>query len=453
MDEGTRGTQPEGARGSEGGAGNAGGAGAPARGDASTSRGLGARPKSKRRPIMRTIVRVLLWVVVLGAIVGALVLAYRPRPVLVDVATVRRGTLKVSIEEDGRTRLRGRYQVSSPLGGRVMRVTLRPGDKVKEGDPLATIVPAAAPLLDVRTIAESEARLHAAGAGERVAKTNVERARTALDLAKSELERTQKLADSGAITRAELDRVAGEVRLRQSELASAQFGALVSAHERSMAAAVLERSQPKQPAQKDRPAESMLVTSPVSGTVLRVDRESEGVVAPGTPLLEVGDTKNLEIVVDVLTADAVHVRPGMPVVIERWGGPTALRAHVRLVEPSATTRLSALGVEEQRVNVLIDLDEAPEVWASLGDGYRVEARIVTRELADALLVPSGSVFRKGESWAVFVLGAGGKAELREITIAARTAREVAIDKGLAEGERIVLHPSDRVAAGVAIAPR
>lgn len=418
--------------------------------DASTSRGLGARPKSKRRPVLRTVVRMTLWAVVLAAIVGALVLAYRPRPVQVDVATVRRGTLKVSIEEDGRTRIRGRYQVSSPLGGRVMRVTLRPGDPVKEGDPLATIVPAAAPLLDVRTIAESEARLHAAGAGERVAKTNVERARTALELAKAELERTQKLSDSGAITRAELDRVAGEVRLRQSELASAQFGALVSAHERTMAAAVLERSQPKQ---KDRPAESMLVTSPVSGTVLRVDRESEGVVAPGTPLLEVGDTKNLEIVIDVLTADAVHVRPGMPVVIERWGGPAALRAHVRLVEPSATTRLSALGVEEQRVNVLVDLDEPPEVWASLGDGYRVEARIVTRELEGALLVPSGSVFRKGESWAVFVFGPQGKAELREITIAARTAREVAVEKGLAESERIVLHPSDRVAAGVAISPR
>jgi HlyD family secretion protein len=353
------------------------------------------------------------------------------------------------LEEDGKSRVRARFVVSAPLLGRVLRTPLRAGDSVEEGQVVATILPQAAPLLDGRSLAEAEARADASAAGVRQASATVERAKVARDLAKQELSRATALADSGAIGRADLDRAAAEARLRDSDLAAAQFAAQVARYEETLARAVLKRNAPGK--DEDKTA-SIPVVSPVQGRVLHVYQENEGVVAPGQALLEIGDPSNLEIVVDVLTADAVSVHPGQRATVERWGG-EPLAAHVRLVEPSAKTKLSALGVEEQRVDVILDLDDPHDRWATLGDGYRVETRIVVDEIADAVKVPVGALFRDGDAWSVFVVDAAGKAHRRKLELQAQGTREAAASSGLDVGERVVVHPSDRVKEGVKVEPR
>ncbi len=404
----------------------------------------GARRKGKqvlRRWLGRAVIALLI-----GGAVLAVALSLRPRPVPVEIADVTRGPLEVVLEEDGKTRVRARFVVSAPLLGRVLRTPLRAGDPVEEGQVVATILPQAAPLLDPRTLAEAEARAHASSAGVRQASTAVERATVAQDLAKQELARAKALADSGAIGKAELDRAMAEVRLRDADLSAAQFGAQVARHEEAVSRAVLKRSTPGDDSDK---AASITVVSPVKGRVLHVYQESEGVVAPGQALLEIGDPENLEVVVDVLSADAVRVRGGQRATIERWGG-DPLAAHVRVVEPSARTKLSALGVEEQRVDVILDLDDARDRWSSLGDGYRIEVRIVLVDMTDVVRLPVGALFRDRDGWAAFVVDAEGIARRRQLELTAQSTRDAAVKSGLEAGDRVVLHPSDRVKEGVRV---
>lgn len=382
-----------------------------------------------------------------AALVVAVVAAARPRPVAVDLATVRRGAMQVTVDEAGRTRVRDRYVVLAPLGGELARITLRAGDTIARGGPLARILPQAPALLDPRSRAEATARLATAQSAAQQAKTNVARAELALEHARGDAERFKRLAASGSISPDEAAHAELEMNLRTQELASARFGAQVAAHDVETASAVLARY-----GDGAKGRDAFDVVSPIAGRVLRVIQSSAGMVAPGAPLLELGDPTELEAVVDVLTEDAVRIPPRAKVVLDRWGGAWTLAAHVRLVEPSAFTRLSALGVEEQRVSVVIDFDEPLERRAALGDGFRVEARIATWQKDDAIAIPSSAAFRQGEGWAVFV-ALDGRARLRSVEIGRRSASEVQIVSGVAEGDKVVVHPSDKVEDGVRIATR
>lgn len=411
--------------------------------NAASSRPL-ATPNAARKRRRRWASRAF-WGVLGTTGIAALVWAWQPKPVAVDVAAVSRGDLVVSVEEVARTRVRDRYVVSAPLGGNLLRIELRPGDTVETGSVLARIVPMSSPLLDPRTKVEATARSGAATAGERQARAAVSRAELALKHAEDELERDRRLAESGSIPQQSITRAELEFRLRSEELASSRFASQMAAHEAAMARAALARFESL------RSTDGFDVPAPVGGSVLRVLAQSAGPVQPGTPLLEVGDPAALEVVTEVLSADAVRTSAGARVTLERWGGP-ALRAHVRRVEPSGFTRLSALGVEEQRVAVVIDLDEPRDRWASLGDGFRVETRIVIEEKRDVLRMPAGAVFRHGDGWAAYLLE-NGRARLAPIVLGSRGDAEVEVQQGVGESAVVVVHPSERVKDGVKIVER
>ncbi len=411
-----------------------------------TSEKSGAKRNNRalRRSAGKWIKRVLLAAFGLG-LLAMIVFAWLPKPVSVETAVAEKGKLVVTVDEDGRTRVKDRYVISAPLTGNVARVELRPGDSVKQGDVLARLVPLTAPLLDARTRKEAEARVNASAAARLQAKAQIERAQATLAYAKKQAKQTRELVAKGVVAESEADRTDLEERSREAELTSAKFGAKVADHELSMARAALGAfSAPgKVPS-----GEQMVVPSPVAGRVLKVIQESEGVVQAGAPLVEVGDPSALEIVVDVLTSDAVRIPSGARVLIERWGGET-LHGRVRLVEPSAFTRLSALGVEEQRVNAVIDLDEPYAKWKPLMDGYRVEAKIIVWQGEDVVKVPSSALFRSGDGWAVFVTR-DGRAQTTAVKIGQNNGLEAQIMEGLAPGDRVVVHPSDRVADGVRV---
>jgi HlyD family secretion protein len=400
--------------------------------------------RALRRTASKWIKRVLLAAFGLG-LLAMIVFAWLPKPVAVETALAAKGKLVVTVDEDGRTRVKDRYVISAPLMGNVARVELRPGDSVKQGDVLARLVPLTAPLLDARTKKEAEARVSASGAARLQAKAQIRRAEATLEYAKKQAKQTRELVKKGVVAEAEADRANLEERSREAELTSAKFGAKVADHELSMARAALGAfSAPGKVPSGDQ----MVVPSPVAGRVLKVIQESEGVVQAGAPLVEVGDPSALEIVVDVLTSDAVRIPAGARVLIERWGGET-LHGRVRLVEPSAFTRLSALGVEEQRVNAVIDLDEPYAKWKALMDGYRVEAKIIVWQGDDVVKVPSSALFRSGDGWAVFVTR-DGRAVTTSVQLGQNNGLEAQILEGLAAGDRVVVHPSDRVADGVRV---
>jgi HlyD family secretion protein len=403
-------------------------------------------PRERRRALLRNLRHALISLVLLGAAVVA-VLSLRPRAVPIDAARAERGPLVVAIEETGMTRVKDRYLVSSPTTGRVSRLLLEPGDSVREGDTLAEIAPALSPLLDERTRAEAEARLGAALSAVGQARAQASRASVAKELAEQELARTKRLAEGGSLPRQTLEQAEFAVRLRGDELSSAEFASKVALEEVRVARSALGTD--RQSAARDRHVD---VLAPVSGRVLRVQQKSAGVVQAGAPLVEVGDPTALEVVVDLLTSDAVQVQPGTPVTIQGWGGERPLSGKVRRIEPSAFTRPSALGVDEQRVNVVVALTDAPERWAALGDGYRVEARLVLWRAESVLKVPQGAVFRHGDGWALFRVD-GSVARLSPVRIGHRGETEVEIVSGLAARAMVAVHPGDRVKDGARVEPR
>lgn len=384
---------------------------------------------------------------VLVLIVGTLVYAWLPKPIPIDTAHVRRGDLRVMVEEDGRTRVKDRYIMSAPLAGDLARVAYEEGDPVVEGDILATISPLSPPLLDARSRAQAEAQVGSARAQQRQAATQVERARAAVDLASLDALRQEELVGRGAAVLEAVDRARTELRVRTEELEHARLALRVALHQVELAQAALERF-----GGGSREGVEMQVRAPIDGVVLRVLQTSAGVVQAGTALIEIGDPRRLEVVVDVLTRDAVAISSNAWVLIERWGGEAALEGHVERVEPSAFSTTSALGVEEQRVNVRIEIDSPHEQWTSLGDGYRVEARIMVEEIRDTLILPATAAFRRGDAWAAFKVE-DGRARLVPLEIGARSGIEVEVRAGLAEGDVVILHPSDRVANGVSVEPR
>jgi HlyD family secretion protein len=397
------------------------------------------RTKKKRARVVRRMV----WIALAVAIAVAIALAARPRPISVEAIAVQRGDLVVTVDEMAKTRVRDRYLVSAPMAGNVLRIELRPGDSVQAGSVLARVAPTPPPLLDPRARVQAEARVSSASAAQKQSLAAVARAEVAAEHADKELERTRSLVQSGSLAKDVLIDAELAARMRREELASARFASQMAAHDASMAAAALRRFEV-------RSDDGFDVTSPVAGRVLRVAQPSGGVIMPGAPLVEIGDPAGLEVVADVLTADAVRMHPGAKVTVHRWGG-TPLAAHVRTIEPSAFTRMSALGVEEQRVAVVIDLDEPRERWAALGDGYRVEVRILITERKDVVRVPLGATFRHDGAWAAYGVK-NGKAELVRLELGARSDADVEVVSGLSRGDVVVLHPSERVVQGARVEP-
>jgi len=382
------------------------------------------------------------WALASIAVIGALLWAFAPQPVEVEVASVTRGVFRKMIDEDGKTRVRERYVVSAPLAGRLLRVELKPGATVEVGTLLATLVPSAPTLFDARTERELAERLGAAEGEKLRANAAVERAQVALDQATADLARAAKLAGQGFTSKESLERVQRGVQLKAKELKIAEFDTHVAEHQVALARAAQSRAQQEAGGSGQR----WQIRSPVAGQILRVVQESEAVVPVGASILELGDPHNLEVVVDVLTADAAAIRPGADVELDHGGSARPLGGKVRLVEPAAFTKVSALGVEEQRVNIVIDFVAVPGDWQNLGDAHRVDARIVAEKRDDAITIPVGALFRHDGGWAAFVL-ADGRARLRTVKVGPRGGQQTVVESGLEPGERVIVYPSDAVRDG------
>lgn len=375
-----------------------------------------------------------------AACVAALAWAFAPRPLEVETATVTRGRFEQSIEEDGRTRLRERFTISAPVAARLARIRLREGDSVNAGDPIAVLTPVMSSMVDDRSLREATARLKAAEATAAGAAARVERARIAREEARLELQRTEKLAREGfvAVSRLDSARLAADGTRR--DLEAAQAAHATAMHERAQAAAVL------QPVERGASGAPLQLRAPVTGVVLRVPIQSEATVAPNTALLEIGDPSRLEVVAELLTTDAVLAQPGTLARIERWGGPP-VEGRVRRVEPAAFTKVSALGVEEQRVNVIIDLAETPEAWRNMGDGFRVTVRVITATATDAVQIPVGALVPTETGAMASYVVEGGRAALRPLELAGRNSTMGWVSRGLQPGQRVIVYPPPSIASG------
>jgi HlyD family secretion protein len=378
------------------------------------------------------------WRVLTGAAIVAavLALAFWPTIVEVDIVTVNRGDLLATIDEEGTTRVRQRFVISAPVAGRLQRLEVQAGDRVHRGRTVARLLPAAPVLLDSRTQAETAAAAQAAEAQLGQAKAERARATAAWERASSHVKRRRELADAGILARDQFEADVTELKIAEEARRAADFAVERAEQELKMAKA---RLQPPTVT-----GGAVTIASPVTGIVLKRYRESETDVPIGEPLLEVGDSSALEIVCDLLSTDAVRIAPGTRVIIEKWGGDEVLEGRVRYVEPSGFLKTSALGVEEQRVNVIIDFEKTTP--GNLGDGYRVEVRVVESELKDVLKVPVGSLFRQGDAWAVFVLESG-RARARRIELGLKNEFEAEVVTGLDQDEQVLLHPPDIVTDG------
>lgn len=389
------------------------------------------------------------WRYAAGALLLALiVVGLWPAAVPVETATVRRGDLIVTVNEEGITQVRHRYVVSAPASGHLRRITLKPGAPVIAGETvLAVLEPTGGDILDRRSRAQAEARVRGAQSQVAQAEAQRQRAVAALDFARSEATRQRALAQQNLIAQQQLDRVLNQERIAAQEDRAATFAAQVAQHELEQARAVLDRGL--SPAVD--PAALLTLTSPVSGRVLRVLQESSRVVTSGMAILEVGDPTDLEVRVEVLSRDGVAIAPGARMWLDHWGGDTPLEARVRWVEPAAFTKVSALGVEEQRVNVLGDLITPVADRASVGDGYRIEARIERARLENVLIAPAGALFQRDDQWTTFVIN-GGTVEQREVQVGLTNGLETEVVSGLAADERVVVYPGDRIIHGTRVTP-
>ncbi|MFU8838737.1 MAG: efflux RND transporter periplasmic adaptor subunit [Thiohalomonadaceae bacterium] len=371
-------------------------------------------------------------------IIAALALGSRAPPVLVDSAEVKRGDFRISVEQEGRTRVADRYEVYAPVPGQLARVLLEPGDAVQAGDALFVIHPLQTPPLDARSRAQAEAMLAGAEVSVQLAGSQLEAEQSRLALAESELRRARPLLEQALISVEQFERIEAEARRARASERSARFAVDIARHERDNARAVLQSN-----GQGSAP---ITVYSPVSGQVLRRLRQSEGAVQAGEPVLAISNLDSLEVEVDVLSADAVRLRPGMAVELERWGGEATLQGQVRRIEPAGFTRISALGVEEQRVWVIVDFASEREHWQGLGDAYRIEARFILWQGEDILQVPASALFRHDEAWAAYVIE-DGIARLRPVQAGRRSGLLREVLHGLSPGEQVVLHPGGDILEG------
>ncbi|MBL9211831.1 MAG: HlyD family efflux transporter periplasmic adaptor subunit [Opitutaceae bacterium] len=383
----------------------------------------------------------LLGVVLLAALI---VVGLWPRPIPVEVATVTRGPLVVTVDEEGMTRVKNRYVVSAPVSGQLRRIDWKAGAVVEAGRTvLAVLETGGADFLDARRQAQAEAAVRAAEAARDAAGARRERALAASRLAALDLERSRTLRAQAVLSAQELDAAQMRAETTVQEARAAEFGFKVAEFEVQQAQALLTRGLP------GAGAEPLVITSPVSGRILRVFQESARLVPPGFALLEVGDPTDLEVRIEVLSRDGVAITPGARVMLEQWGGPEPLQARVRWVEPSAFTKISALGVEEQRVYVIADFVDPIARRRSLGDSYRVEARIVVWEKPDALRAPAGALFQRAGRWQTFVVDEG-RARLRTVGVGRGNGVQAEVLEGVAEGARLVVYPGDKVSDGTRV---
>jgi HlyD family secretion protein len=403
-------------------------------------RARGFRARLTRRRIVIALV--------VMAMAAAVALALRPTPTPAEIVTVSRGPMQVTLNEEGETRVRDRFVVSAPLAGRVLRIELEPGDPViANRTSLATFRPMAPGLLDVRTRAELQARVAAAEAALNRAKAEEARAVASLAQAERDVQRSRELAEAGAIAQDRLEAAELSAKTLRNALEAAHASVLAAEAELRMARASLIA-----PASDGAQGGTTIVLrSPIDGVVLKRLRESEAIVPQGEPLLEIGDVSKLEIVADFLSTDAVRIREGQRTLVERWGGGEIISARVRRVEPSGFTKVSALGVEEQRVNVIIDFDQPRHAFARLGDRYRVEVRVVVWEEADVITMPISSLVRDGDQWSVFVVR-DGRAMRMPVEIGQRNDTEAQVLKGLSLGVQVIAFPSDDIREGTAVRP-
>lgn len=390
--------------------------------------------------------RFLLWSIPTIAVVAGLVYAFQPRPIAADLVTVTRGPLEVRVEAEGKTRVRDVYRLSAPVAGEVQRLTAEVGDAVVAHETvLAVVSPAAPGFLDTRGVAEARASVAAAEAAETEAAAAVRRAEADDVYARAELSRIGELARDGTAARRSLDRARSDADMAAAGLESARALLEVRRHELEVARARLMQPDSRAPAGSC----CIEVRTPVDGRVLAVLQESRAVVAAGAPLVDVGDPRDLEVVADFLSTDAVAIRPGAAAVLDDWGG-APLAATVRMVEPTAFTKVSALGIDEQRVNVVLDFAAPPP--DALGHGFHVMARVVVWRTDDTLIVPLGALFRDADGWAVFRVE-DGVARKHAVQVERLGAERAAIAGGLETGDVLVLHPSDRIADGVTVEAR
>ena len=393
--------------------------------------------------------RSLLYAVPAVLIAALLWYAFAPPPAEVDVVAVTRGKLEVTVNEDGKTRIKERYVVSTPLAGELLRVDLHAGDPVQAGETLlAVIEPGDPSLLDVRTKAEAEARVKAAEARQLHARTQRDRARATKTYAQTEHDRAERLLPKKAVTEEAYSSAVHLLRTATEDERAAEFAVRIADFELQQAQAALTRTQPSDQS----PVGSFEIRSPVNGEVLRVFQESAAMLPEGTRLMELGDRTDLEVEVDVLSSDGVRIPIGAKVYLDHWGSTRPLLARVRVVEPQAFLKVSALGVEEQRVNVIADFVDPPGARERLGDAYRVETRIVIWEGGNVLKVNAGALFRKRGGWAVYRI-VNGLAKLTDVQVGRTSGIETEIIDGLDENDQLVAYPSDQVRDGVRVTPR
>lgn len=381
------------------------------------------------------------------ALLAGVLFSLRTPPIDVDVVRVVRAPLDLKVVDDGHARVRERYTVSAPVAGTLARIELSEGDAVEPGLVLARLLPLPAPLLDPRARQVAGDHLASAIDAQRQAAATVSRAETAADQAHKDLARVEALSHDGSLPPSQLDQAGADARMRDAELSSAHFSQQIAAHDIEQARSALQRFGPG-----SRTTEQFEVTSPVHGQVLHVLHKSEGVVEAGTSLVELGDPRAMELVVDVLSQDAVLVHPGMPARVLHWGTDQSLAAKVRRVEPSAFTKTSALGVDEQRVNVVLDPEGPADAWTPLGDGFAAEIEITVWSKPDVMQVPESALFRRGAGWAVFVV-TGGRAVARVVQVGHRGALEAEILGGLEVDEILVIHPGASVHEGARVSSR
>lgn len=395
--------------------------------------------------------RLVIWALLALPIAVLIAFAFRPRPIPADLATVGRGPLTVTVSEEGETQIRDVYEVAAPLGGRLLRIDLEAGDLVAAGTTLiAELQPIDPSFLDLRTIAELRSAVQAAEAALALAEANVERAKARVAFDETDLARVIRLADRDTVSERRLDEAKLSLRTARAELAQARATRDMRTHELART-----RSQLITPADtlgQRGECPCVPVLAPVDGEILRVLEESETVVEPGTVLAEIGDPRDLEIVADFLSADAVRIDPGHKVLIKDWGGDAVLTGEVTRIEPYAFTKVSALGIEEQRVNVHVDFTDPPEAYERLAHGFRVEAAVVLWEADDVLKVPLTALFRRGSEWALFAVE-DGIARERLVGVGRSNGLETEIVSGLGVGDTIVLHPGGRIEDGAAVTQR
>lgn len=394
--------------------------------------------------------RVLVWTVAVAVLGGAVAWSYRPRPVAVDLVEASMRPLTVTVTEEGRTRVRDVYIVSAPVMGRVRRLGLEVGDPVIAGQTtIAEIVPTTPAFLDERARAEAAADVAAAEDGLVLATAQVDQSQAELEFAVAELDRARSLAASGTISERSVEDALRQFRTRRAALATANARVKVAAHALTRARSHLT---PPLPPAGGEACDCIVLKAPVSGQVLELHHESEGVVAPAQALVSLGDPADIEVIAELLSTDAVKVERGMQVRIDGWGGEGHLEGVVERVEPFGFTRVSALGIEEQRVNLRVKLMGDKAAWASLGHGFRVDVAVVVWESSSVLTIPLTALFRSDGQWAVFV-SEDGIAKTRIVEAGRSAGLAVQITDGLVPGERVVLSPSDRIRDGVPIVAR